>query len=181
MDISYDANYIYILQIAHPNVSVFWCLFPPRRVQENPALAQTLLALAEKLVDLEPTAALASNEEDAICSKADDIIHGEEKEAKKSLFLFCVDCEFYFGNPQQPPFWTTISQKGRCLAVRSCCTVSRSTNSRQLGLQDKRMIVDAVSDAVGVPQFALAVQSSLFDILRQAGFKVTPVQLQGER
>ena len=33
------------------------------------------------------------------------------------------------------------------------------------------MIVDAVSDAVGVPQFALAVQSSLFDILRQAGLR----------
>eukprot|EP00434_Breviolum_minutum_P034078 symbB.v1.2.030156.t2/scaffold3368.1/size58328/3 len=32
------------------------------------------------------------------------------------------------------------------------------------------MIVDAVSDAVGVPQFALAVQSSLFDILRQVGY-----------
>jgi len=45
------------------------------------------LALAEKLVDLEPTAALASNEEDPICSKADDIIHGEEKEAKKPLFF----------------------------------------------------------------------------------------------
>lgn len=30
------------------------------------------------------------------------------------------------------------------------------------------MIVDAVSDAVGVPQFALAVQSSLFEILRKA-------------
>ena len=34
--------------------------------------------------------------------------------------------------------------------------------------QDKRMIVDAVSDAVGLPQFALAVQSSLFEILRKA-------------
>ena len=30
------------------------------------------------------------------------------------------------------------------------------------------MIVDAVSDAVGLPQFALAVQSSLFEILRKA-------------
>lgn len=29
------------------------------------------------------------------------------------------------------------------------------------------MIVDAVSDAVGVPQFALAVQSSLFEVLRK--------------
>lgn len=36
--------------------------------------------------------------------------------------------------------------------------------------EDKRMIVDAVSDAVGLPQFALAVQSSLFEILRKAGY-----------
>lgn len=34
-----------------------------RRVQENPALAQTLLKLAEKLLDLQPQEALASNEE----------------------------------------------------------------------------------------------------------------------
>eukprot|EP00435_Cladocopium_sp_Y103_P038670 s979_g10.t1 len=71
------------------------------RVQENPQLAQTLLALAERLLRLKPEEAAASNDEDPL---------------------------------------------------------------------DKRMIVDAVSDAVGVPQFALAVQSSLFEILRKAGY-----------
>lgn len=68
------------------------------RVQERPRLAQTLLALAERLLQLQPEEAAASNDE------------------------------------------------------------------------DKRMIVDAVSDAVGLPQFALAVQSSLFEILRKAGY-----------
>lgn len=68
------------------------------RVQERPGLAQTLLALAERLLQLRPEEAAASNDE------------------------------------------------------------------------DKRMIVDAVSTAVGVPQFALAVQSSLFDVLRKAGY-----------
>lgn len=41
------------------------------------------------------------------------------------------------------------------------------------------MIVDAVSDAVGVPQFALAVQSSLFEILRKAWGDREQVELAG--
>ncbi|CAJ1440574.1 unnamed protein product, partial [Effrenium voratum] len=68
------------------------------RVRESPALAKTLVALAERVSTLEPSAALASNEE------------------------------------------------------------------------DRQAIIGAVADAVGVPQFALAVQSSLFEVLRKAGY-----------
>ena len=69
-----------------------------RRVKESPALATTLLALAEKLLELQPTEALASKEEDRVA------------------------------------------------------------------------ILRAVSSAVGIEQFTMAVQSSLFDVLRKAGY-----------
>ena len=67
-----------------------------RRVKESPALATTLLALAEKLLELKPTDALASKEEDRVA------------------------------------------------------------------------ILRAVSSAVGISQFTMAVQSSMFEVLRKA-------------
>ena len=44
--------------------------------------------------------------------------HSWWRKGSKEAFVFSVACEFYFGNPQQTPFWTTISQKGRCFAVK---------------------------------------------------------------
>lgn len=45
--------------------------------------------------------------------------HSWWRKGSKEAFVFLVLLvNFYFGNPQQTPFWTTISQKGRCFAVK---------------------------------------------------------------
>ena len=57
-----------VYPIMHPILEVNFTPHIPssdsRRVQERPRLAQTLLALAERLLQLQPEEAAASNDED---------------------------------------------------------------------------------------------------------------------
>ena len=68
-----DSNKLQYLPSPHvSNFSLFLASLlsdpqdPPRNVHASPALAKTLLTLADKLLKLQPTEALASNEEDGL-------------------------------------------------------------------------------------------------------------------